>query len=107
MTAGVVAATRRLLAVALTRQEFEQALTVNGKVGLKAPLRVRRRVQQGAGGSCRCGAARLATPSQPDRHHLSCLVAKMILVTYKSDATRTRSILVLVSAPSATVRGYR
>jgi hypothetical protein len=34
----------------------------------------------------RGGAARLATPSQPDRHHLSCLVAKMILVTYKSDA---------------------
>jgi hypothetical protein len=27
--AGVVAATRRLLAVALTRQEFGQALTVN------------------------------------------------------------------------------
>ena len=24
-------------------------------------------------------------PSQPDRHHLSCRVAKMILVTYKSD----------------------
>jgi len=84
--AGVVAATRRLLAIALTRQEFEQGLTVNGKVGLKAPLGVRRRVQRGAGGSCRCEAARLATPSQPDRHHLSCLVAKMILVTYKSDA---------------------
>jgi hypothetical protein len=26
-----------------------------------------------------------STPSQPDRHHLRCLVAKMILVTYKSD----------------------
>jgi hypothetical protein len=41
--------------------------------------------QRGAGGSCRSGAARLGTPSQPGRHHLSCLVAKMILVTCKSD----------------------
>ena len=42
--------------------------------------------QRSADGSCRSRAARLGTPSQPDRHHLSCQVAKMILVTYKSDA---------------------
>jgi osmotically inducible protein OsmC len=41
--------------------------------------------QRSAGGSCRSGAARLSAPSQPDRHYLSCLVSKMILVTYKSD----------------------
>lgn len=39
----------------------------------------------GAGGSRRSGAARLDAPSQPDGHRLSCRVAKMILVTYKSD----------------------
>ena len=32
------------------------------------------------------GAARLSAPSHPDRHDLSYLIAKMILVTYKSDA---------------------
>jgi hypothetical protein len=42
--------------------------------------------QRGAGRSRRSGAARLDTASQPDRHHLSCLVAELILVTYKSDA---------------------
>jgi hypothetical protein len=46
------AATRRLLAMALTRQELGQALTVNGQAGHKAPLGARRRVQRGAGGSC-------------------------------------------------------
>jgi hypothetical protein len=36
-------------------------------------------------GSRRFRAARLSASSQPDRHHLSCVIAKMILVTYKSD----------------------
>jgi hypothetical protein len=39
----------------------------------------------GTCGSHRSGAARLKALSQPDAHHLSSLVAKMILVTYKSD----------------------
>jgi hypothetical protein len=71
VTAGVAAVTRRRPAVALTRQEFEQALTVSGHGGLKAPLGVRRRVQRAAGGSCRCGAGRHAPPSQPGRHQAS------------------------------------
>jgi hypothetical protein len=46
VTAGVAAATPRLLAAVPTRQDSGQALTVNGHAGLKAPLGVRRRVQQ-------------------------------------------------------------
>jgi hypothetical protein len=58
VTAGAAAATRRLLAIALTRQEFGHALTVNGQAGLKAPLGVRNSshvVYAVTPGICLCG----------------------------------------------------
>jgi hypothetical protein len=63
----------------------------------------RNMLSEGEGGSRRSGAARLGALSQPDGHHLSSLVAKMILVTYKSDVHPPDSVAKVLSVPDRTL----